>query len=97
MRAVHALNVLPEMSLHDHFMTVAWVCSPTTIRYSLLAQEASASLAAQRQRLEEDMEANCAVCSQGEVHVGQQIVFCEYCNVAVHQQVSACLLCKHAS
>lgn len=53
----------------------------------MLANEATASLAAQRLRAEEDMEANCAVCLQGDVFVGQQIVFCEYCNVAVHQQV----------
>jgi hypothetical protein len=61
---------------------------PTRVRrYASLAEEATASLVAQRLRAEEDMEANCAVCLKGEVFVGQQIVFCEYCNVAVHQQV----------
>jgi hypothetical protein len=79
------------MSTHVLELIVVGLALPNA-RYNSLAQEASASLAAQRQRLEEDMEANCAVCSQGEVHVGQQIVFCEYCNVAVHQKVSSCLL-----
>lgn len=49
-------------------------------------------------RQEEDMETNCAVCQDGEVGVMQQIVFCEYCNVAVHQQVlcvCVCCVCLH--
>ena len=51
-----------------------------------MAEEQASSLAL-RARVEEDMEALCAVCQSGEVGHGQQIVFCEYCNVAVHQQV----------
>ena len=54
-------------------------------RYDELVAEEHRNLAALQRRAEEDMDANCAVCSSGEVGPSNQIVFCEYCNVAVHQ------------
>ena len=33
----------------------------------------------------EDMEKDCAICGQGDVGHANAIVFCEYCDVAVHQ------------
>ena len=42
-------------------------------------------LDAWQQRVEEDMDAHCEVCGDGDVAHNNQIVFCEYCNVAVHQ------------
>lgn len=52
-----------------------------------MASEEQASSEAMRARVEEDMEAVCAVCMSGEVGPARQIVFCEHCNVAVHQHV----------
>ena len=53
--------------------------------YDELVAEEHRNLAALQRRAEEDMDANCAVCGSGEVGPSNQIVFCEYCNVAVHQ------------
>lgn len=39
----------------------------------------------EQEQLEQDMNAICAVCNDGEVAPGNQILFCEGCNVAVHQ------------
>ena len=36
-------------------------------------------------QLEEDMNAVCSICNDGEVTPDNQILFCEACNVAVHQ------------
>jgi len=36
-------------------------------------------------QLEEDMNAVCSICNDGEVTPDNQIIFCEACNVAVHQ------------
>lgn len=40
----------------------------------------------EREREEEDMNAHCIICYDGEVTLSNQIVFCEGCNVAVHQE-----------
>ena len=58
------------------------------VRYGDLAAVAAASLAAARAQVEADSEADCSVCGRGDVGPGRQIVFCECCNVAVHQHVS---------
>lgn len=42
--------------------------------------------AAWRAQLEQDMDAVCDICLDGEVTVDNQILFCEACNVAVHQK-----------
>jgi hypothetical protein len=44
----------------------------------------AAALAWQLQQ-EQDMNAVCDICNDGEVSVINQILFCESCNVAVHQ------------
>ena len=54
-------------------------------KYNQLVAEEHRNLAALQRRAEEDMDANCAVCGSGEVGPSNQIVFCEYCNIAVHQ------------
>ena len=38
-----------------------------------------------REREEEEANAHCMICQDGEVTIKNQIVFCEGCNVAVHQ------------
>lgn len=38
-----------------------------------------------QKQLEQDMDAVCEICNDGEVTVDNQILFCESCNVAVHQ------------
>jgi hypothetical protein len=51
---------------------------------ALLERRAERALAWQRQ-LEQDMDAVCDVCNDGEVTPDNQILFCESCNVAIHQ------------
>jgi hypothetical protein len=41
--------------------------------------------AAWQKQLEQDMDAVCNICNDGEVTPDNQILFCEACNVAVHQ------------
>ena len=50
----------------------------------MLQRRKERDLAAQRQ-LEQDMDAVCEICLDGEVTPDNQILFCEACNVAVHQ------------
>ena len=40
-------------------------------------------------QLEQDLDAVCDICNDGEVTKDNQIIFCESCNVAVHQQCYA--------
>ena len=60
---------------------------------------------AYQKQLEEDMDAVCEICNDGEVTPDNQILFCEACDVAIHQlcygieTVPAgdyyCLACRH--
>jgi len=52
---------------------------------AVLERRREADLAWQAQ-LEQDMDAVCDICGDGEVTVDNQILFCEACNVAVHQK-----------
>ena len=58
-----------------------------------------------QKRLEQDMEAVCCICNDGEVTPDNQIIFCESCDVAIHQLCYGvekipsedyyCLACRH--
>jgi len=50
----------------------------------MLERRKELDLAWQKQ-LEQDMDAVCEICADGEVTPDNQILFCEACNVAVHQ------------
>ena len=41
---------------------------------------------ARQEQLEKDMNAVCSICDDGEVTPDNQILFCEACNVAIHQR-----------
>lgn len=51
---------------------------------TLLDRRKELDMAWQKQ-LEQDMDAVCDICADGEVTPDNQILFCEFCNVAVHQ------------
>mmetsp|Transcript_18936 Transcript_18936/g.28565 ORF Transcript_18936/g.28565 Transcript_18936/m.28565 type:complete len:1541 (-) Transcript_18936:2566-7188(-) len=50
----------------------------------VLERRRELDLAFQKQR-DQDMDAVCDICNDGEVTPENQILFCEFCNVAVHQ------------
>jgi PHD-finger len=50
----------------------------------MLERRKELDMAWQRQ-LEKDMDAVCVICDDGEVTPDNQILFCEACNVVVHQ------------
>ena len=52
--------------------------------FKMIEQRKERDLAWQEQ-LEQDMNAVCNICNDGEVTPDNQILFCEACNVAVHQ------------
>lgn len=52
---------------------------------ALLARQRDADLAWKIQQ-EQDMDAVCDVCGDGEVTPENQILFCERCNIAIHQR-----------
>lgn len=58
----------------------AWRVRKRRARIAALQREHSMRLA------EEDLDAVCAVCNGGKSGPGNQIIFCESCNLAVHQQ-----------
>jgi hypothetical protein len=51
---------------------------------TILEQRKEMDMAFQKQR-DQDMDAVCEICNDGEVTPDNQILFCEACNVAVHQ------------
>ena len=57
----------------------------TLVEYeAVLNRRRELDLAFQKQR-DQDMDAVCEICSDGEVTPDNQILFCEACNVAIHQ------------
>jgi len=54
--------------------------------YMLMMEEHRKAVEEYRRQVEEDMEANCVVCFDGDPHGRNQIVFCECCNIPVHQE-----------
>lgn len=55
-------------------------------RWFAQARRAQEEREAAERQAEEDADACCAVCSGGESHPRNQIVFCESCDLAVHQE-----------
>jgi hypothetical protein len=53
--------------------------------YETLMIRKKEEAAAWQHQLEQDMDAVCDICNDGEVSQKNQILFCESCNVAVHQ------------
>ena len=56
-----------------------------TKEYETLMIRKKEEALAWQQQLEQDMDAVCDICNDGEVTQKNQILFCETCNVAVHQ------------
>jgi len=54
-------------------------------RYNKVMERKKAAVLAWQMQQEQDMDAVCDICNDGEVSVNNQILFCESCNVAVHQ------------
>ena len=54
--------------------------------YEAVMKEERAAQHERAARVELDNEADCAVCLSGETGPNRIIVFCEYCDIAVHQQ-----------
>jgi hypothetical protein len=50
-----------------------------------MMEERKKSAIIEQERISMDMEENCVICDDGNITPGNQIIFCESCNVAVHQ------------
>jgi len=55
-------------------------------KYEAIIKQRREADAAWQAQLEQDMDAVCDICGDGDVSVDNQILFCEACNVAVHQK-----------
>ena len=54
--------------------------------YNVILERRREADLAWKAQLEQDMDAVCDICADGEVTPDNQILFCEACNVAVHQK-----------
>jgi len=50
-----------------------------------IADRKKAAVQALQKQQEQDMDVVCDICNDGKVYVKNQILFCESCNVSVHQ------------
>ena len=77
--------VLDERIRHEKAVTKRLEDEETLKDYNdILNRRRELDLAFQKQR-DQDMDAVCEICNDGEVTPDNQILFCEACNVAIHQ------------
>ena len=77
--------VLDERIRYEKAITTRREDEETLKEYTaILNRRRELDLAFQKQR-DQDMDAVCEICNDGEVTPDNQILFCEACNVAIHQ------------
>uniref|UniRef100_A0A7S1BK89 PHD-type domain-containing protein n=2 Tax=Corethron hystrix TaxID=216773 RepID=A0A7S1BK89_9STRA len=54
--------------------------------HKLMEKQRREASEAQKAQIEKDLDADCDVCGDGNVTCSNQILFCEACNIAVHQK-----------